>query len=166
MHSSAPFSVNNIKNGPGLLRSDILDEGVFDFLAELHPRWKLRGFRDKHLLRLLAERWLPPSVYRRRKAIFRAPLDSFHVEPERAFAAQLLSEESLQRTGYFDVAAVHHWRRTFRQMPVGSLSRLSVEMGLTAVLATQLLHHLYFGGKLAELPTWTGHSKKAELIPA
>jgi asparagine synthase (glutamine-hydrolysing) len=137
------------------VRYPFLDEEVFDFLAELHPRWKLRGFRDKHLLRLLAERWLPSSVYRRRKVIFRAPLDSFHIEPEPAFVAQLLSEESLRRTGYFDVAAVHHWRRAFRQMPVGSLPRLSVEMGLTAVVATQLWHHLFAGGNLAELPTWT-----------
>jgi asparagine synthase (glutamine-hydrolysing) len=141
------------------VRYPFLDEEVFDFLAGLHPRWKLRGFRDKHLLRLLAERWVPPSVYRRRKVIFRAPLDSFHIEPEPEFVAQLLSEESLRRTGYFDVAAVHHWRRAFRQMPVGSLPRLSVEMGLTAVVATQLWHHLFIGPELAELPTWTGNGK-------
>ena len=138
------------------VRYPFLDEQVFDFLAGLHPRWKLRGFRDKHLLRLLAERWLPPLVYRRRKVIFRAPLDSFHLEPEPAFVAQLLSEESLRRTGYFDVAAVHHWRRAFRGMSIGSLPRLSVEMGLTAVVATQLWHHLFICGELAELPTWTG----------
>ncbi len=136
------------------VRYPFLDEEVFDFLAGLDPRWKLRGFRDKHLLRLLAERWLPPSVYRRRKVIFRAPLDSFHIEPEPAFVAQLLSEGSLRRSGYFDVAAVQHWRRAFRQMQVGSLPRLSVEMGLTAVVATQLWHHIFFGGNLAELPAW------------
>jgi asparagine synthase (glutamine-hydrolysing) len=135
------------------VRYPFLDEKVFDFLAELHPRWKLRGFRDKHLLRLLAERWLPPSVYRRRKVIFRAPLDSFHIEPEPVFVAQLLSEESLRSTGYFDVAAVHHWRRAFRRLPAGSLPRLSVEMGLMAVVATQLWHHRFVGGNLAELPT-------------
>jgi asparagine synthase (glutamine-hydrolysing) len=139
------------------VRYPFLDEDVFDFLAGLHPRWKLRGFRDKHLLRLLAERWLPPSVYRRRKVIFRAPLDSFHVEPEPAFVAQLLSEESLRRTGYFDVAAVHHWRRAFRQLPKGSLPRLSVELGLTAVVVTQLWHHLFIDPELAELPAWTGN---------
>jgi asparagine synthase (glutamine-hydrolysing) len=136
------------------VRYPFLDETICDFLARLHPHWKLRGFRDKHLLRLLAERWLPPSVYRRRKVIFRAPLDSFHIEPEPAFVAQLLSEESLRRTGYFDVAAVHQWRRIYRRMPAGSLPRLSVEMGLVAVVATQLWHHLFLGGQLAELPAW------------
>jgi asparagine synthase (glutamine-hydrolysing) len=134
------------------VRYPFLDEEVFAFLARLDPRWKLRGFRDKHLLRLLAERWLPASVYQRRKVIFRAPLDSFHMDPEPTFVGQLLSEESLRRTGYFDAAAVHHWRRAFRQMPAGSLPRLSVEGGLAAVVATQLWHHLYIDANLAELP--------------
>jgi hypothetical protein len=87
-----------------------------------------------------------PAVYRRGKAIFRAPLDSFHIEPEPAFVSQLLSEESLRHTGYFDVSAVRHWRSSFRRMRPGSLPRLSVEMGLVAVLATQLWHHLYIEG--------------------
>jgi asparagine synthase (glutamine-hydrolysing) len=132
------------------VRYPFLDEEVFDFTASLAPRWKLRGLRDKHILRLLAERWLPPSVYRRRKAIFRAPLDSFHMDPEPPFVTQLLSEESLRRTGYFDPAAVHHWGKAFRQMRPGSLPRLSVEMGLTAVVATQLWHHLFISGDLAD----------------
>ncbi len=144
------------------VRYPFLDEDVFGFLATLNPRWKLRGFRDKHLLRLLAERWVPPSVYRRRKVIFRAPLDSFHIQPEPPFVAQLLSEESLRRTGYFDVAAVHYWRRAFRKMPAGSLQRLSVEMGLVAVVATQLWHHLFIRQELAEMPAWTDYGTALE----
>ena len=75
------------------------------------------------------------------------------MDPEPAFVAQLLSAESLRRTGYFDAAAVHHWRKAFRGMRAGSLPRLSVEMGLTAVVATQLWHHLFISGDLAELPS-------------
>jgi len=147
------------------VRYPFLDEDVFDFLAKLHPRWKLRGFRDKHLLRLLAERWLPPSIYRRGKVIFRAPLDSFHIDPEPPFVGQLLSEESLRRTGYFDIAAVRNWRKAFRQMRAGSLPRLSVEMGLVAVVATQLWHHLFIDGALSDLPTWTGLGAVAKASP-
>ena len=134
------------------VRYPFLDEDVFAFLSKLHPDWKLRGFRDKHLLRLLAERWVPPEVYKRQKVIFRAPLDSFHMDPEPAFVGQLLSEESLKKTGYFDVQAVKHWRRAFRELPVGSLPRLSVEGGLAAVVATQLWHHLYIDQSLCALP--------------
>ncbi len=136
-------------------RYPFLDEDVFDFTAKLHPRWKLKGFRDKHLLRLVAERWLPKEIARRNKVIFRAPLDSFHTDPEPKFVGELLSKESLHRTGYFDLAAVTHWRKAFRQMRVGSLPRLSIEMGLAAVVATQLWHHTFIDGSLADLPRWT-----------
>lgn len=135
------------------VRYPFLDEDVFDFTARLHPKWKLRGLRDKHLLRLVAERWLPPEIARRSKVIFRAPLDSFHIDPEPPFITQLLSEESLKRTGYFDVKAVQHWRKAFRQMRASSLPRLSVEMGLCAVVATQLWHHIFIDGSLADLPS-------------
>src|SRR5881394_449957 len=145
------------------VRYPFLDEDVFDFLAKLHPSWRLRGFRDKHLLRLLAERWVPKSVARRHKVIFRAPLDSFHIEPEPPFVAELLSKESLRKTGYFDVKEVRHWRKAFRQMRAGSLPRLSVELGLAAVVSTQLWHHLYVDATLADLPGWTGFASSAEI---
>ncbi len=103
------------------VRYPFLDEDVFDFTARLSPRWKLRGFRDKRLLRLLAERWVPMSIARRHKVIFRAPLDSFHIDPEPPFVGQLLSEESLRRTGYFDVSEVRRWRTEFKKMRAGSL---------------------------------------------
>jgi asparagine synthase (glutamine-hydrolysing) len=46
-------------------------------------------------------------------------------------------------------------------MRAGSLPRLSVEMGLMAVVATQLWHHLFMGGGLADLPEWSGISTPA-----
>jgi len=137
-------------------RYPFLDEEVFDFTARLHPRWKLRGFTDKYLLRQVAERWLPKEIARRPKVIFRAPLDSFHMDPEPRFVGELLSDESLRRTGYFDLDRVRHWRTAFRQMRAGSPPRLSVEMGLAAVVATQLWHHTFIEGSLADLPTRVG----------
>jgi asparagine synthase (glutamine-hydrolysing) len=64
----------------------------------------------------LAERWIPKSIARRGKVIFRAPLDSFHMNPEPPFVAQLLSDESLRRTAIFDIHEVTHWRKAFRQL--------------------------------------------------
>lgn len=132
------------------VRYPFLDEAVFDFLAPLHPDLKLRGLRDKHLLREVAARWLPEAAYKRRKAVFRAPLDSFHLEPEPQYVTQLLSDESLKKTGYFDPAAVRHWRKAHRTMRAG-LPRYSIESGLAAVVATQLWHHTYIDHSLADL---------------
>jgi asparagine synthase (glutamine-hydrolysing) len=136
-------------------RYPFLDERVFSFLAGIHPRWKLRGLGDKHLLRLLAERYLPKEIAWRRKAMFRAPFDSFHSDRMPPFVEQLFSPESLKRTGYFDAAAVTHWRQAFKHMRTGSTQRLSIEMGLAGVLSTQLWHHLYIDANLAELPGLT-----------
>lgn len=136
-------------------RYPFLDEKVFGFLAKLHPSWKLRGFNDKYLLRRLASRWLPKEISWRRKAMFRAPFDSFHIDNPPAFVDQLFSEESLRKTGYFDTNAVIHYRAAFKQMRSSSGHRLAVEMGLAGVLSTQLWHHLYIDSSLCDLPAVT-----------
>jgi asparagine synthase (glutamine-hydrolysing) len=136
-------------------RYPFLDEEVVDFTSRLHPRWKMRGFRDKYLLRCLAQRWLPPEIAWRPKAMFVAPFDGFHREDADmpVWVEQLLSKESLDRSGYFDAAAVAHWRRAFRHYRPGSYPRTAVEMGLVGVVATQIWHHTYIEGGLADLPS-------------
>jgi asparagine synthase (glutamine-hydrolysing) len=135
-------------------RYPFLDESVFAFLARLHPRWKLRGFCEKYVLKVLAQRWLPKPIAWRRKAMFRAPLDSFNLENTPPFVNQLLSPESLDRTGYFNPGAVRHWREASRAMRPGSSQRLSIEMGLVGVVSTQLWHHTFIDNRLADLPAF------------
>jgi asparagine synthase (glutamine-hydrolysing) len=141
-------------------RYPFLDEEVFAFLARLHPRWKLHGLRDKHLLRLLAARWLPPEVAERPKAIFRAPFSSFGLDASPGWVDQLFSVESLRKTDYFDPAAVQLWRSRFRTMREGSPQRMSLEMGLAGVLTTQLWHHTYIDSCLADLPSMTPAARR------
>jgi asparagine synthase (glutamine-hydrolysing) len=141
-------------------RYPFLDEDVFAYLAGLHPRWKLRGLQDKYVLRLLAERWLPHEAAWRKKAMFRAPFDSFYREPAPAYVEQLLSDESLRRTGFFDANAVNYWRQAFRNMRAGAAARATLEMGLVGVVGTQLWYHTFIDGSLADLPSdaslWRG----------
>jgi asparagine synthase (glutamine-hydrolysing) len=132
-------------------RYPFLDEEVFSFLARLHPRWKLHGFKDKYILRRLAERWLPKSIARRPKVMFRAPFDSFHGPRAPAYVDQLLSKESLEKTGYFNAQAVAHWGQAFKNMRPNSPQRITLEMGLVGVLATQLWHHIFIDNTLADL---------------
>jgi asparagine synthase (glutamine-hydrolysing) len=132
-------------------RYPFLDERVFDFLAPLHPDWKLRGWRDKWLLRKLAERHLPREVAWRPKGRFRTPLDSFFRPDAPPYVAQLLSEESLRRTGYFDPQAVRVWRARVRRLPAHSLLRTAAELGLVGVVATQLWHQRFIDPTLADV---------------
>jgi asparagine synthase (glutamine-hydrolysing) len=142
-------------------RYPFLDEEVFGYLAKLHPVWKMRGMRDKYILRLLADRWVPRKIAWRRKAMFRAPLDGFHTSHLPTFVDQLLSPESLAKTGYFDPRAVTHWRQAFKQMRDQSNQRTMVEMGLVGVVATQLWHHTFIDGSLADLPSFGGDWRAA-----
>ena len=133
-------------------RYPFLDDDVLALCGRLHPRWKLRGlFGDKHLLRQAAFKRLPPRIALRRKAMFMAPMAESFLAAAPDYVRQLLSEESLRRTGYFDVAAV---RERFARYAAPRPPRLRhfVEVGLVSVVATQLWHHLHLGGGLCELP--------------
>jgi asparagine synthase (glutamine-hydrolysing) len=134
-------------------RYPFLDEEVINFLAKISPSWKLHGWCEKYLLRRVAERWLPKSIAWRRKMMFRAPFDAFHTR-DATMVDQLLSPQSLHRSGYFDPQAVGHWRHAYRSMLRGTHKRTSVEMGLVGVIATQLWHHLFIDANLADIPGW------------
>ncbi len=137
-------------------RYPFLDEDVVDFMAKLHPRWKLRGLlRDKFVERKVAQRWLPKDVAWRRKKMFRAPMDSWfgQNQPPMPWIEHVLSPESLRKSGYFDVDAVRMARAQLAGMRTRSLGRPALEMGLTAVMATQLWHHLFLKADLCELPS-------------
>jgi asparagine synthase (glutamine-hydrolysing) len=138
-------------------RYAFLDEDVIAFMSKIHPRWKLRGvMNDKFIERKVAERWLPQDVAWRRKMMFRAPMDSWATvrdakSGQTSWIDQVLSPESIRKAGYFDPDAVTRARQKLAK-PGRGLSRLSTEMGLTGVLATQLWHHLYLSGDLCDLP--------------
>jgi asparagine synthase (glutamine-hydrolysing) len=140
-------------------RYPFLDEDVFDFLARLPPRWKMRGLRDKYILRLLGERYLPHEIAWRRKVMFRAPLDSFFAPANgetSPYVDQLLSEDSLKRTRVFNIDQVRLWRRRMQENRISRTQRTVVQLGLVGVLSTQLWYHTFIES-LADLPTeWTG----------
>jgi asparagine synthase (glutamine-hydrolysing) len=137
-------------------RYPFLDENVFAFLAALHPRWRMHGFRDKYILRLVAERYLPPEIAWRRKVMFRAPLDSFfapgHGEMP-GYVDQLLSGDAIEKTGWFRSDQVQLWLRRMRDGDrISPTHRTVIHLGMVGVLATQLWYHTFIE-PLADLAT-------------
>jgi asparagine synthase (glutamine-hydrolysing) len=136
-------------------RYPFLDEDVIDFCASLAPEYKLRGLTDKWLLRRFAARMLPPRIANRPKTMFRAKLAKSFLGPDRpAWVDQLLSPDSLRASGYFDPNAVARERRAQVRWPRLTPRRFVFDVALTSVVATQLWHHLFFGG-LCDLPVWS-----------
>ncbi|WP_337173963.1 asparagine synthase (glutamine-hydrolyzing) [Paludisphaera sp.] len=137
-------------------RYPFLDDDVVDFARTLAPEYKLRGFTEKWLLRQVAARILPPKIANRPKTMFRASMSGTFIGPQRpAWVDQLLSPESLARTGYFDPAAVARQRAIQARMPRITVARGVFDVGLTCVATTQLWHHIFLGGGLCDLPTWS-----------
>jgi asparagine synthase (glutamine-hydrolysing) len=134
-------------------RYPFLDEELLEYTCRLHPRWKLRRLTDKYLLRRVSERWLPRSIARRKKVMFRAPMDCFHLDRLPPYVDQLLSEESLKKTGYFDPAAVKRWRERLPDMARIGYARTAVEMALVGVTSTQLWHQQFVDSSIADIPT-------------
>jgi asparagine synthase (glutamine-hydrolysing) len=137
-------------------RYPFLDLDVLTFCSALAPEYKLHGMTDKWLLRRVAERTLPAPIASRRKTMFRAAMSGVFLGPDRpGWVDQLLSPESLRASGYFDPEAVARGRARLARRFDLSPRRFLLDLGLTAVVTTQLWHHLYCGGGLCELAAWT-----------
>ncbi|HEY2155434.1 MAG TPA: asparagine synthase (glutamine-hydrolyzing), partial [Isosphaeraceae bacterium] len=147
-------------------RYPFLDDDVISFCASIAPEYKLRGFTDKWLLRRVAKKILPPEIADRKKTMFTAHWSATFLGPERpAWVDQLLSPESLARSGYFDAAGVARARGRLPELGRISPKRLIYDAGLTSVITTQLWHHLYCGGGLCELPAWSPPALTPEPAP-
>ena len=134
-------------------RFPFLDERVVDFCAGLPTRFKLNGSTDKWLLRQVARKILPMQVAQRRKIMFHANVSSLFLDGGPPWIDQLLGTRSIVAAGYFDATSVENARSYLRATRENTLRRQTYELGLAGVLATQLWHHVFLGGALADLPS-------------
>jgi len=82
-------------------RSPFLDTDVIEYVAKLHPRYKIRGSRTKYILRSAFEDLLPKHICQRPKHGFGMPLGIwFRNELGERFKDMLLLEDARSKT-YF-----------------------------------------------------------------
>ena len=147
-------------------RYPFLDDDVIKFCSEIAPEYKLRGLTEKWLLRRVAAKTLPPVIANRPKTMFRASLSRTFLDEHRPpWVDQLLSPESLRRTGYFDPEVVSHQRRAQMMLPRITPRRFVFDVALTCVVSTQLWHHTFCGGGLCDLPEWSPPVREHEQVP-
>ena len=117
-------------------RVPYLDHRVFEFAAALPDRSKLRGLREKDVLRRWAANVLPSSAAQRTKQPYRAPdVPAFFEGDPPAYVADLLDESALKRGGIFDPVAT---RGLVRRCRTGHASGAREGQALVAILSTQL----------------------------
>jgi asparagine synthase (glutamine-hydrolysing) len=141
-------------------RFPFLDEEVIQFCASIAPKYKLKGLTDKWLLRQFAGKHLPRQVAKRPKSMFRSQRSPIFLGEERPhWVDQLLSVESLQRSGYFDPEVVIRERARLTAYPLFAPRQHLLDAIMTSVISTQLWHHLFCGGGLCDLPVWQPPAK-------
>jgi asparagine synthase (glutamine-hydrolysing) len=102
---------------------------------------KLRGWREKHLLKQAALPWLPEAIRRRPKRPYRAPVHrSFFNEKTPDYVRELLQPQSLRSSGIFKPVAVE---QLVRKIDAGSAIGETDDMALAGILSTLLAHRQF-----------------------
>jgi len=89
------------------VRPPFLDPRIVDFASSLPQQFKIRGFKQKFILRDLMRGKLPESVLNRKKTGFDIPTHDWFRGPLRPLLMDTLTTQAVEATGIFDAAAVH-----------------------------------------------------------
>ena len=122
-------------------RYPFLDTRVFEFAARLPTQSKLRGLREKAILRRWARHVVPPAVQQRPKQPYRAPdVPAFFTPEPVDYVRDVLDEDNLARTGLFEPAAVAGLVRRCR---AGTATGFRESQALVAILSTELWYRQF-----------------------
>lgn len=125
-------------------RYPFLDYRVIEFNNRLPHEVKLRGLTEKWLLKQLGKKLVPETIWKRYKRPYRAPIQrSFFSQKPPDYVMDLLSEEALQESGYFNPEAI-----TSLVSKAQSGAKLSEvdDMALVGALSTQLVYQQFVKG--------------------
>jgi asparagine synthase (glutamine-hydrolysing) len=116
-------------------RFPFLDHRLVEFAARIPPGMKLRGLREKHILREATADLLPRSIIARSKQPYRAPDSQSFAGPDAAYVEELLSPQAVAASGYFNPQSTAKLVEKSRREGAGSFRDNAAFVG---ILSTQL----------------------------
>lgn len=119
-------------------RFPFLDHRLIEFAKRLHPTYKMRVLKEKHLLKEAMRSRLPAEIVSRHKQPYRAPDAAAFLSPEAPeYVNELMCRERLARYGYFDP---HKVERLVAKLRRAKTPAARDNMAFVGVLSTQLWH--------------------------
>jgi len=124
-------------------RFPFLDHRLVEFAATIPPELKIRGLREKHILRQAMRDLLPPEIGNRPKQPYRAPDSPSFIGPSApGYVDEMLSPQALEETGYFNPRAVAKLRA---KCGAGKQVGFRDNMAFVGILSTQLWNRSFAG---------------------
>ena len=122
-------------------RFPFLDFRVAEFAARLPDGMRLRGLKEKFLLRRAAARRLPESISGRPKVPYRAPIRDVFFGPDRPdYVEDVLSSERVLATGLLDPQSA---KRVVARFERGGAVGETQEMALVGLITLMLVHEQF-----------------------
>jgi asparagine synthase (glutamine-hydrolysing) len=88
------------------VRPPFLDHRIVEFAASLPSEFKIRGFRQKFILKELMRGRLPQAVIQRKKTGFDIPAHDWFRGTLRSLLLDTLTPEAVEATGIFNARAI------------------------------------------------------------
>lgn len=96
-------------------RPPLIDHHLVEFMFTLPPHYRIKGNRQKHILKKLTKKYLPDEIVRRPKGSFASPLRSWIRGPLKEMIDEYLSENSLKKRGLYQPEYVQRVIKLDRQ---------------------------------------------------
>jgi len=125
-------------------RFPFLDHRLIEFANGLHPTYKMRVLREKHLLKEAMKERLPSSIINRHKQPYRAPdAAAFLGASAPEYVRELMGKSTLASYGYFDPEKV---TRLVAKLQRARVPAARDNMAFVGILSTQLWHAQFVAG--------------------
>jgi asparagine synthase (glutamine-hydrolysing) len=116
-------------------RFPFLDPRVIEFASTIPPEFKMKGLKEKFILKQTFRDLVPLDIINRSKQPYRSPIHQCFLENNKA--SSLLSRDAIEQFGYFDVSSVE--KLTSKMKSTDRLSERE-NMAVVGIVSTQLLH--------------------------
>ncbi|HWK65112.1 MAG TPA: asparagine synthase (glutamine-hydrolyzing) [Rhizobiaceae bacterium] len=131
-------------------RFPFLDHRLVEFAARVPPRMKLRGLREKRILRAATADLLPGRIAQRGKQPYRAPGSAAFRGPAGAYVEGLLQPGSIAAAGMFNPLAVTKLLEKFHR---DAITGFRDNAALVGIVSAQLWARTFLGNGRNDLPS-------------